>query len=157
MPQLVKGGKYVFGISRINENFRIVIPPSAIEEYMLNDEKAVILISGSKTSGGFSICSTGKLKGSKLSNLLKLLQFDDPTGNFGTAENEMIDFNKRIICWLKLYSDGSFQLNQQLITGLSLGNSGKLVVVRGSGLGPGFIAKGPIFNEAAKHPELQVF
>lgn len=157
MPQLVKGGKYVFGISRISENFQIYIPPSAIKEYRLSDEKAVILISGSKTSGGFSVCSTGKLNGSKLSGLLKLLQFDDLTGNFSTAEKEMINFNGRIICWLKLYSDGSFRLNRQLIEGFSLENCRKLVVVRGSGIGPGFIAKGSLFIEAAKHPELQVF
>ena len=33
----------------------------------------------------------------------------------------------------------------------------RLLVVRGSGLALGFIAKGPIYQEALKHPEIETF
>jgi hypothetical protein len=35
--------------------------------------------------------------------------------------------------------------------------SEKLVVIRGSNIGPGFIARGPIHNLAMQHGELEVF
>lgn len=37
MPQLVKGGKHVFGWSRVGDTGRIIIPPEAMEEYHLKD------------------------------------------------------------------------------------------------------------------------
>jgi hypothetical protein len=157
MPQLVKGGKYVFGLAQIYEDFQIYIPPEALEEYKLKNEKAVILISGSKTSGGFSICSISKLNHSKLSVLLELLQFDDRTGTYRIPENEVVHFKKRVVCRIRLNKNGSFYLCHELVKYLRLRNCKKMVVARGSGLGLGFINKGPIFNEALKHHELMLF
>jgi hypothetical protein len=157
MPQLVKGGKYIFGLSQIYEDFQINIPPEALEEYKLKNEEAVILISGSKTSGGFSICSISKLKDSKLSVLLDLLQFNDHKGTFRIPENEVVHFKRRIVCRIRLEKNGSFYLCHKLVEYLRLGNCRKIVVARGSGLGLGFISKGPIFNEALKHHELRLF
>ena len=53
MPQLVKGGKYIFGWAKIGNNGEIRIPPEAYHEYDLKKDKNSILFSGSKTSGGF--------------------------------------------------------------------------------------------------------
>lgn len=33
----------------------------------------------------------------------------------------------------------------------------RLLTVRGSGFALGFLAEGPIYNEAMKHPELKIF
>ena len=52
MPQIAKGGKYVFGWSVIGENGKIVIPDEAVREYHLEPDDKLLLISGSKTSGG---------------------------------------------------------------------------------------------------------
>lgn len=51
MPQITKGGKFIFGISHIREDLTIQIPKQAIHEYALNDVKNIILITGSKATG----------------------------------------------------------------------------------------------------------
>jgi hypothetical protein len=62
MPQLAKGGKYVFGWSKVGDQGEIVIPLEALEEYNLTTDKNVILMSGSKTSGGFGLTMAESLK-----------------------------------------------------------------------------------------------
>ena len=45
MPQLNKGGKFVFGLSVIHENRSVQIPPQAINEYRLSNENKIIIYS----------------------------------------------------------------------------------------------------------------
>lgn len=52
MPQLSKGGKYVFGKSLIRKGCSIQLPPQGVEEYDMAAEGKVYLITGSKNSGG---------------------------------------------------------------------------------------------------------
>ena len=55
MPQITKGGKFIFGISHIREDLTIQIPEQAVHEYALTDIENIILITGSKATGGFCI------------------------------------------------------------------------------------------------------
>ena len=61
MPQLVKGGKNAFAWSKVRINGEIKIPNEVIVEYDLQPGDKVIIMSGSKTSGGFSIVKVEKL------------------------------------------------------------------------------------------------
>jgi hypothetical protein len=58
MPQLSKGGKYVFGWSKIQKDARIRLPDQAIQEYGLIPGDPIILMSGSKTSGALCVSKT---------------------------------------------------------------------------------------------------
>lgn len=71
MPQLNKGGKFVFGLSVIHENRSVQIPPQAINEYRLSNENKIIIFTGSKITGGFCVTSYPLLSSSKLSHILK--------------------------------------------------------------------------------------
>lgn len=52
MPQLNKGGKFVFGLSLIHDDLTVQFPTQALEEYqVLNDDK-IIIFTGSKVTGG---------------------------------------------------------------------------------------------------------
>jgi hypothetical protein len=43
MPQLNKGGKFVFGLSLIHDNLTVQFPTQALKEYrVLNDNKIII-------------------------------------------------------------------------------------------------------------------
>lgn len=53
MPQLVKGGKYVFGWSKVNSEGKITIPQEAFDEYQFKSGTKAFLLPGSKRSGGF--------------------------------------------------------------------------------------------------------
>jgi len=55
MPQLEKGGKWVFGWVIVSSEGYITIPQDAWTEYGFSDEQEAIFLKGSKTSGGFGI------------------------------------------------------------------------------------------------------
>ncbi len=55
MPQVRKGGKYIFGWSRVNDDLSLQIPEMAIDEYNITAEGKVIIISGSIKTGGFGL------------------------------------------------------------------------------------------------------
>ena len=49
MPQMNKGGKFIFGKSLIRTDGTLRIPPQAMEEYHITDEGKVYLFTGSRT------------------------------------------------------------------------------------------------------------
>lgn len=48
MPQLNKGGKFVFGLSVIHENRSVQIPPQAINEYRLSNEIKLLFLQAAR-------------------------------------------------------------------------------------------------------------
>lgn len=48
MPQMNKGGKFVFGKSLIRDGFLIQLPPQAIEEYDINVADSAVSLSARK-------------------------------------------------------------------------------------------------------------
>jgi hypothetical protein len=66
MPQLVKGGKYVFGWTALGKDRSIRIPDEAFEEYCFKAGERIMIILGSRSSGGFSIHTQNALKNSKI-------------------------------------------------------------------------------------------
>jgi hypothetical protein len=69
MPQLGKGGKIVFGWSVINTDCSVKIPDMAVNEYAIAAEGNVILISGSKPTGGFCVSKKSFLSQSAFAGL----------------------------------------------------------------------------------------
>lgn len=59
MPQLNKGGKFVFGRSRIGADGQVQFPTQAVEEYRIAGEGKVYLFTGSKVTGGFCVTRKG--------------------------------------------------------------------------------------------------
>ena len=53
MPQLNKGGKYVFGLSIISPENKIKIPDDTLKTYLQDNENKIIIFTGSKVTGGF--------------------------------------------------------------------------------------------------------
>lgn len=66
MPQLNKGGKFVFGLSVIRPDLTIHIPPQALSEYDAVRDGKVIIFTGSKITGGFCVTTYSLLSNSKL-------------------------------------------------------------------------------------------
>jgi bifunctional DNA-binding transcriptional regulator/antitoxin component of YhaV-PrlF toxin-antitoxin module len=147
MPQLVKGGKYVFGWSKVGNKGKIVIPSEAFIEYNLIAGENVILISGSKTSGGFGLTKYESLKESKLSVLL---------AEFRIPEGTAIKYEGRTYCWVTI-SAMSLTVPIETLAQFGIKPGDRLLAVRGSGLALGFIVRGPIVEEAKKHPEIEIY
>jgi bifunctional DNA-binding transcriptional regulator/antitoxin component of YhaV-PrlF toxin-antitoxin module len=55
MPQLVKGGKWVFGWVLVGRQGELAIPPEAWDEYGFQAGDEVTFIAGSRRSGGFGL------------------------------------------------------------------------------------------------------
>jgi bifunctional DNA-binding transcriptional regulator/antitoxin component of YhaV-PrlF toxin-antitoxin module len=153
MPQLVKGGKHVFGWSSVGDHGQIVVPPEACAEYRLRESEKVILLPGSKTSGGFGLASKESLRRSPLGALAEVCARLEESR---MPEGEILEYKGKAYCWLELRKGGVTVSPRTLQTyGTRIGD--KLLVIRGSGLAIGFAARGPIVQEAKKHGDLNVF
>ncbi|MCW4011109.1 MAG: hypothetical protein NWF05_10905 [Candidatus Bathyarchaeota archaeon] len=154
MPQLVKGGKFVYAWSAVGSKGRIVVPHEALVEYDLLKCKNVILMPGSKRSGGFGLTSKDLLKNSPLH---VILDENAKLSEFQTPEGEAIEIKGKTYCWVKLSKNGSITVPAETLKkyGITPGYS-NILSVRGSRLAIGFSVKGPIIEEAKQHPNLEI-
>ncbi|MBU7043551.1 MAG: hypothetical protein HXS47_08165 [Theionarchaea archaeon] len=149
MPQLVKGGKYVFAWTVVGKTGEITIPDEAVEEYRFSSGP-VFILTGSKRSGGFALVSPESLKKSPLGAIVKSLpQLESRT----VPEGEPVYHKGIPYCWVQLH-DTDITLPETTLTIYGIRPGDTLLVVRGSGLGPAVIVKGPIIEEAQTHPEI---
>jgi hypothetical protein len=129
MPQLVKGGKWVFGWSVVGPNGEAPIPPAAFAEYGFQPGERVIFLRGSQRSGGVGVARRATLTWCWV-----------PLSKRAFGES-LVDKNRRVI----------FPPRVRFPPGE------RLLVVRGSGWALGFLQRGPIYEEALQHPEIEVF
>jgi hypothetical protein len=130
MPRLVKGAKWTFGWAVVGPEGEIAIPPQAWDEYGFRAGDAAIFTPGSRRSGGFAI-STSTLMA-------------EAREKMGASLREL---------GRSRFSDGRVVVPPEV--DVQLGE--RLLMARGSCYGLGFVARGPIFEEALKHSELKVF
>jgi hypothetical protein len=155
MPQLVKGGKYVFGWTVLRDDLRVRIPDETYDEYRFIKTDKLIILSGSKSSGGFSICSPVTISNYKPgNNIFGLIGYIKESDSFTGERLEIVRSGKRLISWTYLDKEKYCVFSKELVTSLGLGIGRRLLVGRGSGMGPAFINKGIIYNEALKHKDL---
>ncbi len=127
MPQLAKGGKWIFGWVVVGPDGAIRIPPQAYAEYGFQPGETVFFMKGSRRSGGFGLGKSAVLSAAPILPR-KLAQ------GMVTAE-------------------GMVRLPPEME--IPVGES--LLAVRGSGLALGFLQRGPIYEAALNHSELETF
>ena len=153
MPQLVRGGKHVFGWSRVGNAGRIIVPPEALQEYSLKEPEKLILVPGSQTSGGFGL---GSRESVRMSPLGAVLEAHPGLGESEVPEGGVVEYKGKPYCWVELRGGGITVPTETLEAyGIRIGDS--LLVIRGSGLAIGFAVRGPIVAEARRHCGLAVF
>lgn len=131
MPRLVKGAKWTFGWVVVGPGREITIPPEAWDEYGFQAGDGAIFTPGSRRSGGFGI-----------STLALMAEAGGKMGGAGLRELGRGRFGDG---WVAVPPEVEVEPGDQLLT------------VRGSRYGLGFVAQGPIHEEALKHSELEVF
>jgi bifunctional DNA-binding transcriptional regulator/antitoxin component of YhaV-PrlF toxin-antitoxin module len=154
MPRLVKGGKYVYGLSVVSPDGTIPIPSEAMEEYHYRAGDRVIVMSGSRKSGGFAITKADKLERSALSTLISDLP---GLAAYTVPEGKIIRSRGRLFAWTVIRDGGGIRLPLDTLAAYGLRPGDRLAVGRGSHLAIAFIARGPILEEALRHSELAVF
>ena len=132
MPRLVKGGKWVYGWVTVGPEGKVTIPPEAWHEYDFHAENKAIFIPGSRRSGGFGISTPGLM---------------------GRVSERLAGGTIQVLARGR-FEDGQVTVPSEV----GVGPGDRLLAVRGSRYGLGFVARGPIYEEALKHPgELEDF
>jgi hypothetical protein len=126
MPQLAKGGKWVFGWVIVGPQQEITIPSEAYREYGFQAGDRVIFLRGSRRSGGFGL---------------------------GRLERVPARLRARVLGHNLMGDKGQVVAPPEV----EVQSGQRLLAARGSGLALGFLTRGPIYEEALKHPELEVF
>ncbi len=154
MPQLVKGGKHTYGWSIVSEAGKIAVPQEAMHEYGFREYDKVILMSGSRRSGGFALSTPALLAGSPLS---RVLDGFSRLRTFQMRQATVVKAGGRSYCWTTIEEGGYITLPLDTLREYQILPGDRLLTVRGSSLALGFAVKGPIVDEAVTHPELEVF
>ena len=145
MPQISKGGKFVFGWSVIRDDYSMQIPSQAIQEYDICSESKVYLISGSKTTGGFNLSKRTLLEKSVFENVFK----EYPNlKSYKTQEGNIFHYKGREYSWLNISERGKIYLNEEILRNLSLKINDKLLVIRSSDIAFSMGLKGPVIEAA---------
>lgn len=147
MPQMNKGGKFIFGISAVRSDGGVQFPTQAIEEYRIADEGKIYLFTGSKSTGGFCVTRQGLMLPSKLGHILtevpELLHYEAPMGSF-------LSYKGRFYCWTVISESGEIRLTEEMLKFLQLKPQMLLLSIRSSDIAFTMGAKGPLW-ERAKH------
>lgn len=148
MPQMNKGGKFIFGKSVIREDGIIQIPTQAIGEYHIIDEGKVYLFTGSKITGGFCVTRKGLLQPSKLGHILEetpaLLNYTSKPGTF-------IKFKGRSYCWIDISEQGELYFTEEMMKFLGIKPAMQLLSIRSSDIAFTMGAKGPLLEKAVSY------
>lgn len=145
MPQMTKGGKFIFGKSLIRDDLTVYLPPQALAEYNAAAEGKVYLFTGSKITGGFCVTRKGLLEPSKLGHILT----DNPTlQNYQTTEGEFVPYRGRSYCWVNISENGVIQLTKEMMDFLDLVIGIELLSIRSSDIAFTLGAKGPLIEKS---------
>ena len=155
MPQMNKGGKFIFGKSLIRENGEIQIPPQAASEYQIALEGTVYLFTGSKVTGGFCITRKGLLLPSALGHILtenpKLM-------NYSLRPGEFVKYKGRAYWRVAISSDAKIVLSEEMMKYFDVEPGMQLLAIRSSNIAFTMGAKGPLLEKAAEYDdEIPVF
>jgi bifunctional DNA-binding transcriptional regulator/antitoxin component of YhaV-PrlF toxin-antitoxin module len=153
VPQLVKGGKKAYAWSIVGPHGEVVIPPDARTEYGLTGRSRLIIMPGSRKSGGFALGTPDSLSRSPVGGMLSA---HSELGRFAVPEGSPVEIGGKTYCWVRP-ADGMVVLPPPTLRRYGVAPGDRLLAVRGSGLALAFVVRGPIVEEAARHPELRVY
>lgn len=148
MPQMNKGGKFIFGKSLIRQDGTIRFPTQATDEYHIADEGKVYLFTGSKVTGGFCVTRKGLLLPSKLGHILT----DTPElMNYTAEKGRFIGYKGRSYCWTDISETGVIRLTEEMMDFLHLRPDMQLLSIRSSDIAFTMGAKGPLLEKSENY------
>ena len=109
---------------------------------------------GSNTSGGFSISEKSRIERSKLSDIF--VQNPD-LAEFKIEEGKIVNVGGTVMCWATIHENGQLLLPSPILEAYGVKPRDQLLVIRGSYIGIGLAVRGPLVEEARKHPDIVVF
>ena len=148
MPQMNKGGKFIFGKSLILADGELKFPDQAVREYDITAEGKVYLFTGSKSTGGFCVTRKGLLEPSKLGHILaEMPELRDHSLKPGS----FVRYKGRSYTWVDISADGNIVLSADMMKILKIEPEMKLLSIRSSDIAFTMGAFGPVVDESMKH------
>lgn len=148
MPQMNKGGKFIFGISMIRADGSVYLPTQAIEEYDILSEGEIILFTGSRSTGGFCVSRCGLFAQSLLSHILS----DNPMlAEHSLPEGTFVKYKGRSYCRLSVSANGRLVLTEEMLGFLHLNAGDELLAIRSSDIAFTMGAKGVLIERAHEY------
>lgn len=148
MPQMNKGGKFIYGKSVIREDGELQFPEQAVHEYDIAAERRIYLFTGSKSTGGFCVTRKGLLEPSKLGHILS----DNPELNqYALKRGTFIQYKGRSYAWIEISKDGRIKLTDEMMSFLSIEPGMALLSIRSSSIAFTMGAYGRLVEESLKH------
>ncbi len=154
MPQLEKGGKFTYGWSLVDRSGAFHLPAEAAEEYNLKPGTDVIILNGSRRSGGLAVALPEVLWNPPLAAILQ--HIPEITG-CGFPQGQPCRSGERCFCRTIITGKSAVKVPLSTLAGYGVNPGDRLLTVRGSYRALAFIKKGPIVEEALRHPELAVY
>lgn len=148
MPQMNKGGKFIFGRSLIREDGSIRLPDQAAEEYGLTAGGRVYLFTGSKITGGFCVTRKGLLGPSKLGHILRDLPALE---RYEASPGVFLPYKGRSYCWMDLSPAMELRLPPAVRAFLDLTPGMRLLSIRSSDIAFTMGAKGTLLERAERY------
>lgn len=154
MPQVTKGGKYIFGWSIVGDTGLVALPAMAVEEYSIDCEQKVVLFTGSKKTGGFCVTRVGLLQQSPI----PILNDHPELESYQTAEGTFFSYKGRKYGWVSITKPGLIQLTKEMMDVLQISPGTKLLSIRGSCYAFVMGARGPLLERAENYDgDIEVF
>jgi len=148
MPQLNKGGKFIFGLSKIQKDLVLQFPEQAIKEYNVNQSNKIIVFTGSKSTGGFCVTNKIMLESSKLAHILddlpELANYELPSGKF-------IHYKGRSYSWVSINIAGRIKIPEDMMNFLHLFVDEELLSIRSSDIAFTMGAYGTLLDKASNY------
>ena len=122
----------------------------AVDEYNLQEETYIYIVSGSKQTGGFCVMTEPLLSHSKLKNILK----ENPSlAKRSLREGELITYKGRKYGWLALNKSAVY-LSDDLMKILEIKVGDKLLAIRSSDIAFTMGVKGSLIEKANDYREI---
>ena len=148
MPQMNKGGKFIFGKSLIRTDGTLRIPPQAMEEYHIADEGKVYLLPEVRLP--VASASPGKAF-SHPSKLGHILDDTPPLLDYSAGSGEFIKYKGRSYCWVEISQEGQILLTKKMMDFLKVRPGMELLSIRSSDIAFTMGAKGPLLEKAENY------
>lgn len=146
--------KKIYGWTKVNENGKIVLPVTAVNDYNLVQGNGLIITFAVKSSEAIGITSGALLENSSLSFIIK-----DYPGliNKSMVNKEPVMINQKYYCGLVLNNDLTIELPPAILKRYQLNAGDFLLITADSEFAIGLVVQGSIIKEAKKNPDLPVF
>ena len=145
MPQMNRGGKFIFGKSTVHADGTVPLPPQAVTAYHIAAEGRVYLWNGSRTTGGFCVTRKGLFYPSALGHILDELA---PLRDYTAEPGAFIPYKGRAYCWTAISATGQVTLTKEMMAFLEITYGTPLLSIRSSDMAFTMGAKGPLLEKA---------